>query len=92
VRVDPAKLLVLGHSRGAIATQAIAGADPQLARRWAGTVAASHYDGAEQWPCECLHPHTGLLWPRPPHIRGLSDVRRRERQQQLLTPAVLGSH
>ena len=41
---------MLGHSRGAIATQAIAGADPLLAQRWAGAVAASHYDGAEQWP------------------------------------------
>lgn len=49
---DLAKVVLIGHSRGAIATQAIGGADSEIASMWAGTVAASHYDdiGAEQWP------------------------------------------
>ena len=47
---DPSKVVVLGHSRGAIATQAIAGADATLAGLWAGAAAFSHYDGAETWP------------------------------------------
>ena len=49
-RVDPQKMILVGHSRGAIATQAIGGADDEIASMWAGIVAASHYDGAEQWP------------------------------------------
>jgi hypothetical protein len=44
------RVLVLGHSRGAIATQAIAGADDEIASLWAGAAAFSHYDGAETWP------------------------------------------
>lgn len=41
---DPQRLVVLGHSRGAIATQAIAFADAGMARLWRGAIAASHYD------------------------------------------------
>ena len=49
-RVDPHKMILLGHSRGSIATQAVGGADDEIASMWAGIIAASHYDGAEHWP------------------------------------------
>jgi len=57
---DPTRLVLLGHSRGAIATQAIGFADAAMASLWRGFVAASHYDAAcppgprriacETWP------------------------------------------
>lgn len=49
-RVDPHKMILLGHSRGSIGTQAVGGADDEIASMWAGIIAASHYDGAEHWP------------------------------------------
>lgn len=50
--VDMTKIVLIGHSRGAIAVQAIGGADDEMASMWAGVVAASHYDdiGSESWP------------------------------------------
>jgi len=47
--VDRQRIILLGHSRGAIATQAIGSADEEVAGLWRGIVAASHYDGAEHW-------------------------------------------
>lgn len=49
---DADRVVVLGHSRGAIATQAIGGYNDEIAGLWAGMVAASHYDmpNIEEWP------------------------------------------
>lgn len=48
---NPAKVVSLGHSRGAIATQAIGGWDNEIASLWAGIIGASHWDaiGTENW-------------------------------------------
>jgi len=45
---DARRVVLLGHSRGAIATQAIGFANAQVAQLWAGVVAASHYEA----PCD----------------------------------------
>ena len=53
-RGDPDKIVLIGHSRGAIATQAIGGFDDEIASLWRGQIAASHWDGTggayEKWP------------------------------------------
>ena len=46
---NPSQVVLLGHSRGSIATQAIGGADSEIASMWAGVAAASHWDGGESW-------------------------------------------
>ena len=49
---NPRKVVQIGHSRGAIATQAIGGYDDAIASLWRGQIAASHWDAAtvENWP------------------------------------------
>jgi pimeloyl-ACP methyl ester carboxylesterase len=69
--IDPARVVLLGHSRGAIATQAIGGADPDVAKLWAGVAAASHYDGAEQWTYSS---HNGGTAGAIARARNLNDV------------------
>lgn len=49
---DPNHVVLLGHSRGAIATQAIGGYNDEIASLWTQIVAASHFDmpPVESWP------------------------------------------
>ena len=49
---NPRKVVQIGHSRGAIATECIGGHDDAIASLWRGQIAASHWDAAtvENWP------------------------------------------
>jgi hypothetical protein len=47
---DPDRVILAGFSRGAIACNYIGLHDDDIAKRWCGMVAYSHYDGVRQWP------------------------------------------
>lgn len=47
---DPARVILAGFSRGAIACNFIGLHDDQIAGLWCGFVAYSHYDGVKPWP------------------------------------------
>ncbi|MEZ5400789.1 MAG: hypothetical protein R2729_14045 [Bryobacteraceae bacterium] len=47
---DPARVLLCGFSRGAIACNYIGLRDPEIARLWRAHVCYSHYDGVRTWP------------------------------------------
>lgn len=47
---DPAKVVLCGFSRGAIACNYLGLHDDTTAQLWCGFLAYSHYDGVRQWP------------------------------------------
>lgn len=47
---DPERMILVGFSRGAIAVNALGLASDEMAGRWKGMVAYSHYDGVRTWP------------------------------------------
>ncbi|MBI3987483.1 MAG: hypothetical protein HY343_11215 [Lentisphaerae bacterium] len=47
---EPAAVFLCGFSRGALACNFIGLHDDEIARLWRGFFAASHYDGAREWP------------------------------------------
>ena len=47
---DPAKVVLCGFSRGAIAVNYIGLYDDDIAKLWCGLMSHDHYDGLRQWP------------------------------------------
>ncbi|MBL9130115.1 MAG: hypothetical protein JNG86_02885, partial [Verrucomicrobiaceae bacterium] len=47
---DPAKIVLAGFSRGAIACGFLGLHDDETAKLWRGFFAYSHYDGVKKWP------------------------------------------
>ena len=47
---DPARVALVGFSRGSIACNALGLADDEMATVWQAAVCFSHYDGLQRWP------------------------------------------